>query len=164
VVGVVGDDERDLALQLAAAPAPQQVEQAVVLARHEHGDPLRPRGVGEPPVHPEALADLGSEGVREVGVERREREGHAHEERAALGVGRVLVGAHDVRVAGREEARDRGNDAVPVRARDEQPRLHGPANTTRATPRRPDPSAGSPDARRWVARWPAHAPAATLAP
>ena len=48
---------------------------------------------------------------------RSRAELHAHEERAALGVGRVLVGVEDVRVVLREESRDRGDDAVAVGAR-----------------------------------------------
>ena len=41
VVGVVGGDERDVGVELAAPVAPQQVDEAVVLARDEHADALR---------------------------------------------------------------------------------------------------------------------------
>jgi hypothetical protein len=105
VIGMVGDDERDLAGQLAAAPSPEKVEQAVLLARDEHRDPGRARGVAQAPVHAEARADLGPEGLGELRAQRRQREGHAHEERAALGIRRVLVGADDVRAARRQEPR-----------------------------------------------------------
>ena len=44
----------DVARQLAAPPAPQQLEQAVVVARDEDRHALAPRGERDPPVHPEA--------------------------------------------------------------------------------------------------------------
>ena len=43
---------------------------------------------------------------------------HPHEERAALGIGRVLVGIEDVRAVLEQEARDGGDDARPVGAGD----------------------------------------------
>ena len=49
---------------------------------------------------------------------------HPHEELAALGVGRVLVGADDVRARVGEEAGDGGDDAVAVGAGDEQAAVH----------------------------------------
>ena len=66
VVGMVGDHQRDLAVQLAAPPAPQQVEQAVVLARDEHGDALGPPRVVQAPLHREALGHRVRERPREV--------------------------------------------------------------------------------------------------
>ena len=120
-VGVVGGDEDDAALELAAAPAPQQVEQAVVVARHQHRDPLAPRGVPQPPGHAERLGDLQAEPLGEaVALLGGERELHAQEERAALGIGRVLVRADDVRPGLVQEARDARDDARSVRAGDQQ--------------------------------------------
>src|SRR5262249_61903470 len=43
-------------------------------------------------------------------------------ERSAFWIGRVLVGADDVRAGPGKRSRDRRNDAVPVAARDDQPR------------------------------------------
>ena len=60
----------------------------------------------------------------ELEVAVLERELHPHEELAALGVGRVLVGGDDVRAGAGEEARDRGDDAVAVGAGDEQAAVH----------------------------------------
>ena len=57
-------------------------------------------------------------------VALREGELHPHEELAALGVGRVLVGADDVRAGVGEEAGDGGDDAVAVGAGDEQAAVH----------------------------------------
>jgi hypothetical protein len=36
VFGMVGDDARDVGLDLAMAPSPEEVEQAMVLARRKH--------------------------------------------------------------------------------------------------------------------------------
>ena len=58
---------------------------------------------------------------------------HPHEELAALGVGRVLVGGDDVRAGIGEEARDGGDDAVPVGAGDEQPAVHVSSEATSAS-------------------------------
>ena len=65
---------------------------------------------------------------------------HPHEELAALGVGRVLVGADDVRAGVGEEARDRGDDAVPVGAGDQQAAVH---DSSEATSRRARARVGS---------------------
>jgi hypothetical protein len=126
VVGMVGDHERDLAVQLAAPPAPEEIEQAVVLARDEHRDALGAPRVVQAPLHREGLGHRVREGLREVLAERVGGEGHAHEERAALGIGRVLVGGDDVGVARGQEARDRRDDAVAVRAGDQQAGFHRP--------------------------------------
>ena len=84
---------------------------------------LPPVGVGEVPLHLERPCDALAERALEIGPALRqvlEAELHAHEERPALGVGRVLVRAEDVRVVLGKEPRDGGDDPVSVRARDEQ--------------------------------------------
>ena len=130
-VRVVGGDERDRRVQLAAAVAPQQVHEAVVLLAHQHGHALRRVAVGEPPAHVELRRHLLLERASERGeIALLEVELHAHEELAALGVGRVLVGADDVRSGGGEEARDRGDDAVPVVAGDQQAAVHDSSEAT----------------------------------
>jgi hypothetical protein len=94
----------------------------VVVARDEDHDALAAARVVHPPLHPERLADLEPERVLELRtalLEPVEVELGAHEEHPALGVGRVLVGAEDVRVTVREEAGDGGDDPMPVGARDE---------------------------------------------
>jgi hypothetical protein len=132
VVGMVGGHERDLGAQLAAPVAPQQVDQAVVLARDEHGHPLGPVGVGQPPAHGEALAHVAAERLRQrVQLAAPERELHAHEELAALGIGRVLVGADDVGAGRGEEAGDRRDDAVPIWAGDQQAAVQSAAEPMR---------------------------------
>ena len=122
-VFVVGDHAFDLHLQLAAALAPEQIEQAVVLARgHQRDAPALVR-VGDPPVHREARRELAERGLeaRPPGFETGEVERRAHEEGAVLGVGRVLVVGDDVRALLEQERRDRSNDARTVGARDQQP-------------------------------------------
>ena len=131
MVRVIGGDERDLGVELAAPVAPQQVDEAVVLAADQDRHPLRRVGVGQPPVHVEPVADLLRERAAErVEVALLERELHPHEELAALGVGRVLVGADDVRAGVGEEAGDGRDDAVAVGAGDEQPPVHASSEAT----------------------------------
>ena len=103
VVGVVRDDGDDVGVELAAAPAPEQVEQAVVVARREERRPLA-RGLRRRSATPSSNGSATRSANARSSSSRRsqqplEPELHAHEERAALGVGRVLVGAEDVRVA-----------------------------------------------------------------
>ena len=63
---VVGDDAGDLAIQLAAVPAVQQVGQAVGFATgHEH-HALALGRIGDPPLHGEFPRD-GREGLTEAG-------------------------------------------------------------------------------------------------
>ena len=98
----------------------------------EHRHPLRRVGVGEPPAAcrtapPTSCCERAPERAE---VALLEVELHAHEELAALGVGRVLVGADDVRAGVGEEARDGGDDAVPVGAGDEQAAVHASSEAT----------------------------------
>jgi hypothetical protein len=124
-LAVVGDDQRDLRVQLAAPVAPQQLGQAVVVARDEDRHPLAMLGVLEPPAAgPEPGAHLlGELRLERVGrlLQPVELELQPHEELAAVGVGGVLVGLEDVAAAVAQERRDLGDDPRPVRAGDEQP-------------------------------------------
>ena len=121
-VGVVRHDLHDLHRQLAAAVAPEQVEQAVVEARHEDRHPRALALAGEPPFHPERRRHL----ALEVVLERRilgEVELEPHEEPAAGALRRVLRRLHDVGAAVVEERRHGGDDPRAVGAGDEQ--AHG---------------------------------------
>ena len=131
VVRVIGGDEGDVGVELAAAVAPQQVDEAMLLLGDQDRHPLRPARVGEAVAHVQPLGDLLLEGAAErAEVALGEVELHAHEELAALGIGRVLVGADDVRARVREEPRDRGDDPVPVGAGDEQAAVHASSEAT----------------------------------
>ena len=123
VLGMVGDDRDDVGVELAPPPAPEQVEQAVIFARGEQRDALALARVREAEVHRERLRDPLREGALQLLaalVQLLEPELHAHEEGAALGDGRVLVGAEDVGVGLEQESRHGGHDPVPVGARDEE--------------------------------------------
>ena len=122
VIGVVGDDADDLGAELAAAPAPEQVGEAVVLARDHDRDPLALARLGEAVLHLEAGGDLPLEALVEVGLPlvRNGVEDHPHEE-AALVAG-VLVGVDDVEPGLGEEATDRGDQPRPVGAGEQQAR------------------------------------------
>ena len=94
VVGMVRDHGDDVGVELAAPPAPEQVEQAVVVFRGEERGALPPVGVGEAPVHGERLGDSLGEGALELVPpleQPLEAELHPHEEGSAFWIGRVLV-------------------------------------------------------------------------
>ncbi len=137
-VGVVGDHEAHLDRQLAAPPAPEQVEQAVVLARDEDRHALGRLRVDDPPLHAHRRAHLGGERVGERGTapgEAREVELHAQEEAPALVVGRILVGLRDVGALLEQEPRHRRDDPGAVAAhRDQAPHVgrvaHAGASTS----------------------------------
>ena len=117
---MVGDDQRDVAVELAPAPAPEQVEQAVVGLGDHQRDPLALPGRGQAPLHPEAPRDL-VEALLETGERvAGDLELDPHEELSALRIGGVLVRGGDVRALLREQLRDRRDDPRPVGARDQQ--------------------------------------------
>ena len=61
VVGVVGDDPDQLGVELAAAPAPEQVGEAVVFARDHDRQPLALARLGEAVLHLQRLGELALE-------------------------------------------------------------------------------------------------------
>jgi hypothetical protein len=132
---VVGDHARHIHLQLSAAPAPEQVQQAMVLTRGHQGHAAGVARVCDLPFHAEALRQLaeGRLESRAIVLDRRQVEGRPHEERSALRVGGVLVRGDDVGALLEQKARDGGNDSGPVRTRDEQPGgVVGPVTRVRA--------------------------------
>jgi len=132
-VGVVGDHDADVGvLELPAPDAPEQVEQAVVLAGDHQRDALRGRGRMQPPAELQRTGHLaGERGAQRVQARLKllEAEDHAQEEAPGLGIRGVLVGLDDVRALLKEEARDGGDDARAVGAHDDETtriRAHGP--------------------------------------
>ena len=128
-VRVVADHQREVAGQFAALVAVQEVHQAVVVLRHEHGHPRAVRPV-QPPPHGEPLGDRGELAVAVVAgeVEPGQVPLDPHEEQAAFGV-LVLVGVEDVGVVPEQEVGDGGGDALAVGAVDEQDAGAGHRNT-----------------------------------
>jgi hypothetical protein len=123
-LGVVGDDQADVEVELLAARAPQQVEQAVVVAADHDRRALGQARVGEGPLHRKRPADLGGEALLELLAHRLQAgamEDHPQEEAPAGRVGRVLAGLGDVRAKLEEKLRHGGDDARPIRARDQEP-------------------------------------------
>jgi hypothetical protein len=110
---MVGDDEGRVSLELAALEAPEELEQAMVVAGDEDRDPLLGVCAGEPPVQLEPGREPGEilgRIPREVGLD-------AEKEAVA---GRVLLGIDDIGAAISKERRDGGDDPRPVCAGDEE--------------------------------------------
>ena len=115
-------DGDQIAAELAAAPAPEQVGEAVVFARDHDRDPLALARLGEAVLHLERRGDLLLEAppqLLQLGLRDR-IEDHPHEE-PPLG-GRVLVGVDDVQSGVGEEAADPRDQSRPVGAGEQQPR------------------------------------------
>ncbi len=116
---VVGDHAGDVHLQLAAAPAVQQVVQAMVLLAHQHHQALLDGGIGQLPGHLE-LVRQSRETAAELRRIERQRIGAyllAHEEALRLLLG-VVARLDDEAAVLRDEAGDRGDDAGTVGAGD----------------------------------------------
>jgi hypothetical protein len=128
VVGVVARDEGDVGVQLAGAPAGQQVEQAVRLLAGQDGDAGQLLGEADLALHGEAVADLGPEARQHVVVGEREAvelELDALEEQPLVVVG-VLVDLDDVRAVPVEPLGHCGDDPAGVGAGEQQ---HGGAGS-----------------------------------
>jgi hypothetical protein len=62
-VSVIGDHHHHRHVELTPAVTPQQIQEAVILARGQDGHPLGSRGVGEPKIDGKRLGDLAGEPV-----------------------------------------------------------------------------------------------------
>jgi hypothetical protein len=122
---VVGDDHRDVHRDLPAPVPPQQIQQAVVGLGGEDRHPLRSLRVRQlpPQIEPrlERLRDSGLDPFT-LGGEPRQVEDRALEELPTLDARGVLVQRDDVRPEPGQQLRDCGNNAVLIRAADDQPR------------------------------------------
>jgi hypothetical protein len=103
----------------------------VVVPRDEERDPLVRGGEAKLQLHLELGRDRRQPGLEQLALARElsEMELHPQEEAPTLGIGRMLVGVDDVCTGFGEAGRERRDDPVPVRARDDQARdvgvLHG---------------------------------------
>ena len=121
-IGVVRDDGEQVELEVVASPAPEQVEQAVLAPRNENRDAFAFAREDEPRVHREPLDDRGQLRTHpfSIAIESGEMELHSQEERSAFGIGRVLVGADDVRAEYGQLTGECGDDPLPVSTRDDE--------------------------------------------
>ena len=120
-VFVVGDNQRDIAIEFANAVAVQQVDQAVFVFGYKDGHARLAYRQRYLPLHIVLFGDGGKGGGKAV-----HRQGkavqvplHAHQEQVFHRV-LVLVGVQDVGVIGQQEIGDGCNQAVAVRAADQQ--------------------------------------------
>ncbi len=118
VARVVGDDRDRVHLEFAAAPAIEEIDQAVVEARHHQDHALQMIRSTERPCHPEGgrdrlerLAQALDVGVRRGGVEH-----DPHEEVASLDIVELL-GVENVAGAVEQCGRHFRDDPGPVDAR-----------------------------------------------
>ena len=121
---VVRRDEHDLARELAEREANEEIAEAVALARREHRDAraASPRSCSVP-VHREPLARSARTPRAERRRARVDVELDALQEQAGGRVG-VLVGLDDVAAGVGDERADRGDDARPVGALQEEHGAH----------------------------------------
>ncbi len=121
-VGMVGDHERNLGIELAGLPAPEQVDQAVALLGDQDGHAFGSIGIAHAPVH----SMLPRQGC-ECGVELVAGESepfafdlHPHEKGAVGRIAHVLVGTQNVAVVQGNEIRSCRNQAFVIRAVDQE--------------------------------------------
>ncbi len=105
-VGVVGDHQRDLGIELACLPPPEQVDQTMPLLRNQDRHPLAAVGKADPPVHAVLARQRGKRGVELVPAEAEPLalDLHSHEERAVRRIAHILVGAQDVPIVQGDKA------------------------------------------------------------
>ncbi len=124
-VRVVADHSDDIRVELAPTPAPEQIHQAVVVARNEHRHALALTPVADLPLHRKTFGHFCLEARAEalaVGGQTLQEELGAQIEAPTRRVGRVLVGGDDVRPLLEQETRDRRDNSGLVCAVDQQAR------------------------------------------
>ena len=114
---IVGEDRDDLHRQFAAAPAVEEIDEAMIETRDQHGDALFFVGATHRPRHRKSFRDRGERGAHRLGVGGGSRavEGDAHEEDSGLGVVELLR-VEDVEPALEQRRRNRGDNARPIGA------------------------------------------------
>ena len=126
IVGVVGNNQRDVTGKFAALVTIEQIDQAVIVLRDENDHARAMRGLRQAPIHLKLFGD-GREVSREVGeifigeinVEVFGIELDAHQEEARFFVG-VFVSMQDVAAVAVDKVGDGGDFALAVGAGDEQ--------------------------------------------
>ena len=121
---MVGDHHRHRHVQLTAAVAPQQIQQAVILLGRQNRDTFRFGRLGQPEIHLERLGDLiGECALQPVAGSRQPRQVKnrpLHEGAAGL-FGRMLVQRNDVGAGLGQKAAHRRDQAGAVRTSQQEP-------------------------------------------
>jgi hypothetical protein len=118
---MIGNNNRDIDMQLVTAVALKQIRQTVVLLRDHHPDAGAPAGQMNFVAHIEHFGD-GSEGCRHFtgrNLQSLRRALHPHEKIVRLFV-RVMVGVENVAPEIMDESGDAGDDAPSILAVDQQ--------------------------------------------
>ena len=111
-VGVVGDHRHDLRVQLTTTPTPQQLLQAMAVARDQNRDALSLSPPTEPPVDLKPRGNLFDEFPPQtlMSDSLSQEELGAQEEPPTTGIRGVLMGGDDVRAPLEQKARHSGDD------------------------------------------------------
>src|SRR5216684_2221965 len=138
VVGVIGNDQRNVAGEFAALVAIQEIDQAVIVLGDKNNHARAMRGLGQSPVHlelfgyrREVLGEVGEVFIRQIDVEVFGIELNAHQEEARFLIS-MFVGVEDVAVMAVDEVSDRGDFALLIGTGDEEDGggFHGYSGTT----------------------------------
>src|SRR5580700_545383 len=147
VVGMIGDDQRDIAGEFAGPVTVEKIDEAVVVLRNQNDHARTMRGLRQAPLHLKLFGDgremFGEVGevfigevvlsdivLREIEVEVFGIELDAHQEESGFFVG-VLVSMQDVAAVAVDEVGDGGDFAFGVGTGDEEDGggLHSPEDS-----------------------------------
>ena len=118
---VVGNNTGDIDAQFAAAPAMQQVVEAVIVLADQQHNALPESGIADLPGHPELFRQSGEARAQFCRIERQRigADFLAHEKLLRFQIG-VVTGFYDPPAMLRDEAAHRRDDADSIRTGDGQ--------------------------------------------
>ena len=131
-IGVIRDHQRDLGVQLAGFPPPEQIDQTMALLGDQDCHALGTVGETDSPVHPMLTRQRGKRGIKLVPAqaETLALDLHPHEEGAIWWITHVLVGTQNVPIMQGDETRNRRDQTLVIGAVDQKPDViaHGQIN------------------------------------
>ena len=124
-IGVVGDHQRDLGVQLAGLPPPEQIDQTMALLRDHDRHASGTVGKADSPVHPMLARQWGERRIELIPAqaEALALDLHPHEKSAVGRITHMLVGAQNVPIMQGDETRDRRDQTLVIRTVDQEPNV-----------------------------------------
>src|SRR5580698_11432772 len=115
VIGVIRNNQRNLAMQFATLVPVKQILQAMVILRNENSDPRAVGGAGESPIHLEVAGD-GSKSFGKLGQVKIKIHGiELYSRKKKIGcLVSMLIGEQDVAVVTKNKFGDRSNHSLAV--------------------------------------------------